>query len=128
LKGLVSSHADLPPDNILFDGRRLWLIDWESPCRNGAMVDLATVIDVFEFPLERKSVLVTRCLGRSPGAAFYRQMTTGRILTRLYVAGVFLSSAATSCARTAPDIDLSVPSCHTYSKSVCERPLRGRYL
>ncbi len=27
---LVSSHNDLfKPDNILFDGKRLWLADWE---------------------------------------------------------------------------------------------------
>ncbi|WP_374450362.1 phosphotransferase, partial [Stella sp.] len=32
--GAVSSHNDPVPRNILFDGERLWLIDWESACRN----------------------------------------------------------------------------------------------
>ena len=29
-KQSVSSHNDPVPRNILFDGRRLWMIDWES--------------------------------------------------------------------------------------------------
>ena len=31
---LVSSHNDPHPGNILFDGERLWLIDWETAYRN----------------------------------------------------------------------------------------------
>jgi aminoglycoside phosphotransferase (APT) family kinase protein len=39
--GLVSSHNDPHPGNILFDGERLWLIDWETAYRNDPAVDLA---------------------------------------------------------------------------------------
>ncbi len=38
---LVSSHNDPHPGNILFDGERLWLIDWETAFRNDPAVDLA---------------------------------------------------------------------------------------
>lgn len=31
----VSSHNDTLPANILFDGKRLWMIDWESAYRTG---------------------------------------------------------------------------------------------
>ena len=27
---MVSSHNDLKPENMLFDGQRLWLVDWEA--------------------------------------------------------------------------------------------------
>ncbi len=40
---LVSSHNDLNPNNILFDGRQAWVIDWEAAFRNDRYVDLATV-------------------------------------------------------------------------------------
>ena len=45
LAGLVSSHNDPVPSNILFDGKRLWLIDWESAYRNDPLVDVAIVLD-----------------------------------------------------------------------------------
>jgi aminoglycoside phosphotransferase (APT) family kinase protein len=38
---VVSSHNDSHPGNILFDGERLWLIDWETAYRNDPVVDLA---------------------------------------------------------------------------------------
>ena len=39
LTRLVSSHNDSIPSNILFDGKRLWLIDWESAYRNDPLVE-----------------------------------------------------------------------------------------
>ena len=30
----VSSHNDLNPRNVLYDGQRLWLVDWEAAFRN----------------------------------------------------------------------------------------------
>src|SRR4051812_40754340 len=33
-KKYVSSHNDVLPRNLLFDGERLWLIDWENAYRN----------------------------------------------------------------------------------------------
>lgn len=41
---LVSSHNDLfKPDNMLFDGDRLWLVDWEAAFLNDRYADLAVV-------------------------------------------------------------------------------------
>ncbi len=38
---VVSSHNDLNPNNMLFDGQQLWLIDWEAAFQNDRYVDLA---------------------------------------------------------------------------------------
>jgi aminoglycoside phosphotransferase (APT) family kinase protein len=41
---MVSSHNDLfKPDNILFDGQRVWLVDWEAAFLNDRYADLAVV-------------------------------------------------------------------------------------
>ncbi len=40
---MVSSHNDLNPTNILFDGDRVWLVDWEAGFRNDRYVDLLVV-------------------------------------------------------------------------------------
>jgi aminoglycoside phosphotransferase (APT) family kinase protein len=39
---MASSHNDLfKPDNILFDGHRVWLADWEAAFLNDRSADLA---------------------------------------------------------------------------------------
>src|SRR5581483_9862851 len=38
---MASSHNDLfKPDNILFDGHRVWLVDWEAAFLNDRYADL----------------------------------------------------------------------------------------
>ena len=45
--GMVSSHNDLfKPDNILFDGRRIWLVDWEAAFLNDRYADLTVVANM----------------------------------------------------------------------------------
>jgi aminoglycoside phosphotransferase (APT) family kinase protein len=44
---MVSSHNDLfKPDNVLFDGRRVWLVDWEAAFLNDRYADLAVVANL----------------------------------------------------------------------------------
>ncbi|HXH54528.1 MAG TPA: choline/ethanolamine kinase family protein [Gammaproteobacteria bacterium] len=38
-----SSHNDLNPNNILYDGKRFWIIDWEAAGCSDPVFDLATV-------------------------------------------------------------------------------------
>ncbi len=38
---LVACHNDLKPENTLFDGERVWLVDWEAAFLNDRYVDLA---------------------------------------------------------------------------------------
>ena len=38
---MVSCHNDLKPENIVFDGRRVWLVDWKAAFVNDRYFDLA---------------------------------------------------------------------------------------
>jgi aminoglycoside phosphotransferase (APT) family kinase protein len=38
---MVSCHMDLKPDNILYDGHRIWLVDWQAAFLNDRYFDLA---------------------------------------------------------------------------------------
>jgi len=42
-KDFVSCHNDLKPENVLFDGLRPWMVDWEAAFPNDRYLDLAVV-------------------------------------------------------------------------------------
>src|SRR3954452_18351787 len=90
---LVSSHNDPTPSNILFDGERLWLIDWESAYRHDPLVDLAIVLDSFAPSPELQDVLLQARFDRAPDEALRVRLELIRALTRLYYAGVLLSAS-----------------------------------
>lgn len=61
-----ASHNDLNPGNILFDGSRLWIIDWESAWQNDPMLDLATIRHWFRVPAEMETLLLEGYFGGEP--------------------------------------------------------------
>jgi hypothetical protein len=109
LAGLVSSHNDPVPSNILFDGERLWLIDWESAYRNDPLVDVAIVLDSLARSPELETVLLEAWLRRTPDEALWARLAVTRALTCLYYAGVVLSASAAASWMTG-DTDLSAPT------------------
>ncbi len=40
---MVSSHNDLKPENIIYDGERAWFVDWEAAFLNDRYMDLALI-------------------------------------------------------------------------------------
>jgi predicted Ser/Thr protein kinase len=116
---LVSAHNDPNPRNILFDGERLWLIDWESAYRNDPLIDVAILLDNLAPTPALEDVLLASWLGRAPDAASRERLAAMRALTRLYYAGVLLSASALR-PREAPDGDLSAPSVADYARAVRE--------
>jgi aminoglycoside phosphotransferase (APT) family kinase protein len=113
----VSSHNDPVPRNILFDGRRLWLIDWESAYRNDPLVDVAIVLDSFALSPESEPRLLRSWLGRSSDDAVIARLPLVRAMTRLYYAGVFLSASAAALGPRG-DMSLSTPSVPAFWRAV----------
>jgi aminoglycoside phosphotransferase (APT) family kinase protein len=122
---LVSSHNDPTPNNILFDGERLWLIDWESACCNDPLVDAAIVLNQFARSRELEDVLLKAWFGRAPDEALRTRLEPVRALTCLFYAGVmFSASAAASWAKD--DTDLSAPTPEQFRLAIDEgRLMRG---
>jgi hypothetical protein len=114
----VSSHNDPVPQNILFDGERLWLIDWESAYRSDPLVDVAILLDGVARSPELEAVLLQAWLGRPPDDALRARLALIRGLARLYYAGVMLSASAVAAPHSAPDGDLSAPTLTIFRRSV----------
>jgi hypothetical protein len=113
----VSCHNDPVPANILYDGKRLWLIDWESAYRNDPLVDVVIMSDHFARTEELQATLLQAWLGRAPDAALRARLELVAALTRLYYAGVFLSASAL-VPRAAPDTGLAAPTMPALEEAV----------
>lgn len=105
----VSSHNDPNPRNILFDGERVWLVDWETAYRNDPWVDVAIVAENFAPTPELEDALVQAWLGVGPDAEVRARLRLMRVLTRLYYAGLLLM-IGTAGRTGGPITDLSAPS------------------
>jgi aminoglycoside phosphotransferase (APT) family kinase protein len=60
----VSSHNDLKPENLLFDGDRAWLVDWEAAFRNDRYQDLAVIATWFVTNDEEERIYLREYFGR----------------------------------------------------------------
>jgi hypothetical protein len=64
---MVSSHNDLfKPDNILFDGNRVWLVDWEAAFLNDRYADLAVVANQLVSDDVDEKLYLERYFGQPP--------------------------------------------------------------
>jgi aminoglycoside phosphotransferase (APT) family kinase protein len=115
----VSCHNDPNPRNILFDGERLWLVDWELALRNDPLVDLAILTtELIEAP-ELEDVLLEAAFGRMPDGRLRARLGVIRLLTRLYYGCVVLDSLV-GTLRSAPEIGLAASSPAAFRAAVAE--------
>jgi Ser/Thr protein kinase RdoA (MazF antagonist) len=102
---LVSSHNDPNPRNILFDGSRLWLVDWETSCSNDPLTDVAVVTHELAGTPELQELLLRGWLRREPDRVTRARLVLMRQLTRMYFACVIFRLFAGNSSRE-PDTDL----------------------
>ena len=63
-RAAVSSHNDLNPGNILYDGRRLWLTDWEVAAASDPFGDLSCLAHSMNADEAQEGLLLGAWLGR----------------------------------------------------------------
>lgn len=99
------SHNDLNPGNILYDGRRLWLIDWEAAFQTDRWIDIACLANFFCRDETEAGVLLTTYLGTAPSEAQTARLFLARQINHVFYAMVFLNMAAgeMGCRRAPTD-------------------------
>jgi hypothetical protein len=103
---LVASHNDPNPGNILFDGERLWLIDWEAGYANHPIVDVAILLDTLAREPDLEIALLIAWLGRAPDGETQAELANVRPLTRLYYACFLLNAGHMPGSLPDPDLAL----------------------
>ncbi|HEX5420510.1 MAG TPA: phosphotransferase [Gammaproteobacteria bacterium] len=116
----VSSHNDPNPQNVIFDGRRLWLIDWEAAYCNEPLTDLAILADNFAQAPELEGALLEGWSGRPPDAETHARLLLMRLLSRLYYAGLLLGIGRARAPSPEPDTDLGAPTPAEFGEALAQ--------
>ena len=119
----VSSHNDPNPRNIIFDGERLWLIDWETAFRNDPLTDVAILAENFAGTPELEDALLQGWLERPADRELRARLVLMRQLTRIYYAAILLSAFAAT-PRAVPDGDLAAPTPDGFRAAIAEGRLK----
>ena len=100
---LVASHNDLKPQNILFDGAHVWLVDWEAAFLNDRYLDLAVVANFFVQNKAQEQEYLHAYFGEPAGD--HRQARFCLMLQACHIvyATCFLSLAAAAGQSIAPE-------------------------
>lgn len=114
--GLVSSHNDLfKPDNILFDGNRVWLVDWEAAFLNDRYADLAAVANQVVTNEEEEKVFLREYFGTPPNEYQLARFHLIQQIAHLFYAMAFLHLGAKD---TPIDWSTAVPGFRDYHSRV----------
>jgi aminoglycoside phosphotransferase (APT) family kinase protein len=111
----VASHNDINANNLVFDGVRLWLIDWETAFRNDPFADLAVIVRETLLRItaadtvapELEDVLLTAWAGRAPVQRDRDRLAVMNPLMRIYQACLLLTQFPERLPSGAPFPDLA---------------------
>lgn len=80
---IVFGHHDLLPANVLDDGKRLWLIDYEYAGFGTALFDLAGAASNAKMSSQEADTLLTAYFGRKPDAALCQSFDAMQVASLL---------------------------------------------
>ena len=106
-KDTVSSHNDLNPGNILCDGKRIWIVDWDAAHRNDRYVDLAISANSFVRSESQEKLFLEAYFGDELNSYKSARFFVMRQICRLIYAALMFKFAHTSdptCNLDDPDL------------------------
>ncbi|MBS0521070.1 MAG: phosphotransferase [Proteobacteria bacterium] len=124
---LVSSHNDSHPGNIVSDGERLWLVDWETAYRNDPLADVAIMTTFIASTPDLQEVLIRSWLGRPSDGPLRARLLVMRQLVRLFYA--LANSFHVANARPGlRETDLAAPTPEAFRAALAEGRLTSNTL
>jgi thiamine kinase-like enzyme len=91
---LVASHNDLNPNNVLFEGERAWLIDWELAFANDRYNDIATLMTFFAKDARDVELILREYFGGAPSEYHRARADLMQQVNRMYYAVMMLNMAS----------------------------------
>jgi aminoglycoside phosphotransferase len=112
--GMVSSHNDVfKPDNILYDGQRFWLVDWEAAFLNDRYADLAVMGNQLITNRDEELLYLREYFGAPPDEYQQARFHVMGQLGHLFYTMAFLYTAT---PKTSIDWNTGVPDFNEYHR------------
>jgi thiamine kinase-like enzyme len=105
----VSCHNDVKRDNIIFDGIRPWLVDWEAARLNDRYVDLAAIANFVVKNDKDETDFLKRYFGES-----FDEYKQARFFLMSQVIHIFCFTLCSISVGKAIDINMSTPGFHQF--------------
>jgi len=129
---MVSSHNDLlRPENVLFDGHRVWLVDWEAAFLNDRYADLAVVANFLVNNDAEECVYLQEYFGHTPD-----EYQRARFFLTQQVTHIFYTIGFLLWGSSGEPLDLTekVPAFKAFHRSIwagevnlADKPARALY-
>lgn len=122
--GAVSSHNDLNPNNILFDGKKIWIVDWEAAFRNDKYVDLAIIAKSFAADPKKEDHLLQSYFSRTPTGYERACFFIMKQVCSMYYAMVMLNLAtASKPADYLHDANMNIPELADFYSDLTQKKI-----
>jgi aminoglycoside phosphotransferase (APT) family kinase protein len=100
---IVSSHNDLNPSNMIFEGERMWIVDWETAFAADRYVDIAA-LTTFQTASEAEEELVLATyFGPTLDSRIRARFFLMQQVSRIFYAVLLLNTAAEQRLRLGAD-------------------------
>jgi len=87
---MVPCHMDLKPENIVFDGQRIWLVDWQAAFVNDRYFDLAVAANFLVTNDTDEQIYLEKYFGQPPDKYQRAKFFLMRQVIHMFYAAVFL--------------------------------------
>lgn len=89
----VPSHNDVNPRNVVYDGKRLWLVDWTAAFQSDRFTDLASVASFLARDEQSEAVFLAAYFGAPATDAQRARMYLARQINHMFYAMSLLPTA-----------------------------------
>jgi aminoglycoside phosphotransferase (APT) family kinase protein len=90
---LVPSHNDVNPRNVVYDGQRLWLVDWTAAFQSDRFTDLASIASFMAQDEEGEALLLAAYFGTPATEAQRARMYLARQINHMFYAMSLIGTA-----------------------------------
>jgi thiamine kinase-like enzyme len=110
-KDMVACHNDLKPENIIYDGARPWLVDWEAAFLNDRYSDLAIVANFLVANPNEEREFLKRYFGEAPDAY---QMARFFLAQQVMHMSYFVFMLCITAGKIPVDPEIVIPDFRTF--------------